>query len=155
MGEKQCKKCRETFPITRQYFGSTPSGGFRNTCRACMAARTREWAEDNADRVADRLEERRVREIEGGPRDYGKHELVSLRVELNNSCAYCGIPLGRGGHLDHKIPVALGGTNNLENMTYCCEQCNREKHAKTVHEYFHWRRERNLPTNGVLFDGMT
>jgi 5-methylcytosine-specific restriction endonuclease McrA len=45
-------------------------------------------------------------------------------------CAMCGkTPLGDGVKLqvDHKIPQAWGGTNELENLQPLCEECNRGK----------------------------
>lgn len=42
-----------------------------------------------------------------------------------NACAWC-----RGGgplDLDHKVPVALGGVNNPDNLWPLCKDCHRQK----------------------------
>jgi len=33
-------------------------------------------------------------------------------------------------HVDHKIPLALGGTNDLDNLTIACPPCNLSKGIK-------------------------
>lgn len=45
-------------------------------------------------------------------------------------CPCCGLPLGTDYHLDHKMPLALGGTNTDDNMQLLRSTCNQQKHAK-------------------------
>lgn len=48
----------------------------------------------------------------------------------NFACYYCGIPAAMGIkqlHLDHVIPVALGGTNDPWNLVAACWDCNAGK----------------------------
>ncbi|MFK8910093.1 HNH endonuclease signature motif containing protein [Streptomyces sp. YS-3] len=55
---------------------------------------------------------------------------IRARVLAPQRCAQCGdTPLDDGVKLvvDHKIPVAWGGNNELENLQPLCEQCNAEK----------------------------
>ena len=49
-------------------------------------------------------------------------------------CPYCGEPF-EGGHIDHVVPVSRGGTNDRENLVYCCTSCNLSKHDKTLEEW--------------------
>jgi hypothetical protein len=45
-------------------------------------------------------------------------------------CIYCGATAGDGPlHVDHKVPVAVGGTNEIENLATACERCNLGKGA--------------------------
>lgn len=44
-------------------------------------------------------------------------------------CACCGLPLGDNYHLDHVMPVALGGSNTDCNMQLLKQRCNHQKHA--------------------------
>lgn len=45
-------------------------------------------------------------------------------------CACCGKALGDNYHLDHIIPLALGGTNTDDNIQLLLQRCNSQKHAK-------------------------
>jgi hypothetical protein len=45
-------------------------------------------------------------------------------------CKLCGTPLGYAdAHLDHRKPVARGGSHLAENLQTLCGPCNRRKHA--------------------------
>lgn len=37
--------------------------------------------------------------------------------------------------LDHKMPIARGGTNALENLAYACAECNQRKYIRTEAEF--------------------
>jgi 5-methylcytosine-specific restriction endonuclease McrA len=52
-------------------------------------------------------------------------------VKANFRCQSCGV-LSRNARLeiDHKIPVAKGGTNAIANLQVLCVACNRGKGAK-------------------------
>lgn len=59
----------------------------------------------------------------------------------NFQCRYCGrqsdtVPMV----IDHMIPVAAGGTNDLENLITACEPCNQGKADK--------RLEQHVPNDG-------
>lgn len=45
-------------------------------------------------------------------------------------CACCGAPLGDDFHLDHIVPIVLGGENEDRNMQLLTQRCNNQKHAK-------------------------
>lgn len=47
------------------------------------------------------------------------------------TCRYCGSTAGPFD-IDHIRPVALGGTDALENLTVACVACNRSKGAKPL-----------------------
>lgn len=44
-------------------------------------------------------------------------------------CACCKQPLGGDYHLDHRMPLALGGSNSDENMQLLRKRCNLQKNA--------------------------
>ncbi len=52
-----------------------------------------------------------------------------LLKETGGKCAHCGILLDRYTNLtiDHVIPLNKGGTNEQENLTVLCEDCNKLK----------------------------
>lgn len=45
-------------------------------------------------------------------------------------CACCGNPLGNDYHLDHRMPLALGGANEDWNMQLLRKRCNLQKQSK-------------------------
>ncbi len=45
-------------------------------------------------------------------------------------CACCRLPLGDNYHLDHIMPLALGGANEDWNIQLLRQRCNNQKHAK-------------------------
>lgn len=49
-------------------------------------------------------------------------------------CPYCGDPF-KDGHIDHIIPVSQGGTNDRENLVYCCAFCNMSKGARMLEDW--------------------
>ncbi|MEK6226560.1 MAG: HNH endonuclease signature motif containing protein [Chloroflexota bacterium] len=55
-------------------------------------------------------------------------------VELcDGCCAYCGerAPL----EIDHRVPLARGGTDSIDNILPACGPCNRRKHAMSEEEF--------------------
>jgi hypothetical protein len=53
-----------------------------------------------------------------------------LFVLQKGLCACCSLPLGENYHLDHIMPLALGGANTDNNMQLLRQRCNTQKGAK-------------------------
>ena len=52
------------------------------------------------------------------------------------TCYLCLQPIEfKKDHLEHKIPLSRGGTNEYNNLAISCQRCNCKKHAKTETEY--------------------
>jgi 5-methylcytosine-specific restriction endonuclease McrA len=144
--QRVCKYCGESKPLTREHFGSTPSGGFRHKCRACMRDYVREYDSKNPERKQAAIERSMRRShFAGGERIRIE---ASLRERDGGNCFYCRKPLSITLHIDHLIPVIKGGKDDLPNLVLACVQCNQEKHNKTPEEYRAWRKLNRLP---VLF----
>jgi 5-methylcytosine-specific restriction endonuclease McrA len=67
--------------------------------------------------------------------DHKGHDRQRLRQIQKNKCAYCKVNLGKGGELDHIIPLARGGSNWPSNLQWLCEPCNRSKGALDPVDY--------------------
>lgn len=50
-------------------------------------------------------------------------------------CACCRKPLGSDYHLDHIMPIALGGTNTDDNVQLLTARCNSSKHSRHPVDY--------------------
>ncbi len=61
------------------------------------------------------------------------------------TCTYCG-HRGTSASLevDHRIPVSRGGSDDAENLTTACRQCNREKGDMNEAEYRRFTLPRGL-----------
>lgn len=62
-------------------------------------------------------------------------KLFSLQRGL---CACCWESLDQGYHVDHIMPLSLGGSNWPDNLQLLCPTCNLRKHAK---DPFEWANE--------------
>jgi len=52
------------------------------------------------------------------------------------TCQYCGRSAPEVElHIDHRLPVSRGGTNDPENLCVACKACNLSKRAKTDIEF--------------------
>lgn len=59
------------------------------------------------------------------------HGLASKLLKLQHGkCPCCNQPLGDDYHLDHIMPLALGGPNIDSNIQLLRQRCNNQKHAK-------------------------
>ncbi|MDX2039939.1 MAG: HNH endonuclease signature motif containing protein [Acidobacteriota bacterium] len=55
----------------------------------------------------------------------------SIRQQFNLCCGYCRVHENESGsqlEIDHFQPRAFGGTDEQENLIYCCSACNKFKH---------------------------
>ena len=96
-----------------------------NKVRASNAA----WKAANLDKVCIYSHNRRARENTAGGNL--SHGLADKLFKLQRGkCACCGLPLGEKYHLDHIMPLALGGANEDWNIQLLRQRCNNQKHAK-------------------------
>ncbi len=63
-----------------------------------------------------------------------KNIVSSLMMAQNGQCVYCRSKFGKY-HLDHIIPLALGGANIDSNVQLLCPSCNMSKGAKDPIEF--------------------
>jgi 5-methylcytosine-specific restriction endonuclease McrA len=147
---QKCTHCGRTLPLTREFFGSTPSKGFRRKCRNCVAAHVKAHDQAHPEQAKARSATRQARaaNVTGS---YTRKDVEVIRAKQRDKCAYCGTDLSGKGAIDHMTPIALEGSNSPSNLALACEQCNFEKHAKTVAQYYIWRLEHGLPVAGIAF----
>lgn len=92
--------------------------------------RKRAWDQKNADkrRVNEIVRRKTKRANSGRP----SSDIVARLLDLQKStCPVCRCDLSVSGyHLDHVIPLALGGNHEDKNIQLLCKQCNLSKHAK-------------------------
>lgn len=87
----------------------------------------KEWASKNKDRIRILCINRR-RKLSGGSLS---KDITSKLLKLQNGCcAACKKELNGDFHIDHIIPVALGGKNIDNNVQLLHSSCNLKKNAK-------------------------
>jgi 5-methylcytosine-specific restriction endonuclease McrA len=60
-------------------------------------------------------------------------EWLAVVAQFGGRCSYCG----ESGPLeaDHRIPLARGGSNTIDNILPACRRCNARKHLMTEAEF--------------------
>lgn len=195
---KICTKCALEKLLVEFSKNKKTKDGLQHECKACMAARARDYyfsksalinerraqvrkdnpgparARDatyyaaNAQKVAQysavyyqkNKENRRRYSSEWSKRNPGARNVVTQnrRAKVCSSngalskglsdrlfkrqrglCPCCANQLGDDYHLDHKMPLALGGSNTDDNMQLLRAQCNRQKAARHPIEFMQSR----------------
>lgn len=93
----------------------------------------RAWCAANPDKTRVRGRNRRARKRKAE----GRHtaaDIARIRADQKDRCMICAIDLDGGGHVDHVIPLARGGSNWPENLQLLCAHCNCSKGAKLPHQ---------------------
>jgi len=75
---------------------------------------------------------RRARKL-GAVGSYTTAEWIELVQRWNWTCAYCGERDAL--EPDHRIPLARGGSNSIENILPACRRCNQRKALLTEEEF--------------------
>jgi len=90
----------------------------------------RAWAKANPETIRNYTRNRRaLRSAVGGVLSKGIAE--HLFAEQEGRCVYCRTDLSIVQvHLDHRMPLKLGGTNSDDNVQLLCRKCNLRKGAK-------------------------
>lgn len=61
---------------------------------------------------------------------FPKSTIRALLEQQERACLYCYTPFKTDEyHIDHFVPLALGGTNSITNLCLACSKCNRRKGA--------------------------
>jgi 5-methylcytosine-specific restriction endonuclease McrA len=62
----------------------------------------------------------------------------------NGLCACCSNPLNGLYHLDHIVPLSLGGKNSDDNVQLLLPKCNLQKYNAPPEEFFKRREKEHL-----------
>lgn len=98
-----------------------------------------EWTQRNLDRNRVHQHKRRARVRNAGG-ELSLNIVEALLVRQKGRCACCGVRLLGRYHLDHIIPLALGGANSDNNVQLLTPTCNLQKGATHPIEFMQARR---------------
>jgi len=104
----------------------------------------RQYRADHAEEIAERMWRYSRANLEEGAtrsrRRYarklsaeGTHTAEDIKMQYDRQkgkCFYCGEFVGQKYHVDHVIPLSLGGSNGPENLVISCPSCNLSKYTK-------------------------
>lgn len=87
--------------------------------------RSKKWVQNNPDYMKMQKHRRR-----GAGGSFSKKDIDFLMKSQNQKCVVCLTSIVETRHIDHILPIALGGTNHPSNLQILCPKCNRQKSAK-------------------------
>lgn len=106
---------------TKRYREKTYTGKARQSCI--------EWAKKNPDKIAEYRRNRRAK-IAQAEGFHTKDDVFAILERQKWKCVECKKSLKKSYHVDHIMPIALGGSNWPKNLQCLCQLCNNRKHAK-------------------------
>lgn len=94
-----------------------------------VSAMNESWRKSNKEKVRaySRARKARVRAAEG---TWTAPDIERLMIEQRGACVYCMVALDASYHVDHIMPLYLGGSNWPENLQLLCKTCNLSKGKK-------------------------
>lgn len=95
--------------------------------RKAQRERERAWGRRNPDKIRVKYRIKKLRR-NGVPGRYTKSDIDRLFLFQRGKCAACRCKL-ESFDVDHVMPIALGGTNDPENLQLLCKACNNRKGA--------------------------
>lgn len=155
---KKCAKCSSARPVSEFFKSSKSQDSLRSSCKKCDAqynsvnaekiaakvarcrkknpesyrAATKRYHTKNPETARTRSTRRRAKKLGAGG-SYSASDIAFLVKVQGNKCAHewCRVSLKKKKrHVDHVMPLALGGSNGRRNLQLLCQPCNNRKHAK-------------------------
>lgn len=104
----------------------------RNPERSAEFARR--WAKSNPEKIRRKSSRRRAFEMQAKGQ-FTPADIKKLYINQRGRCWYCQTELGDDYHIDHRIPLSRGGSNDPSNLVLACPPCNLSKHNKLPDEW--------------------
>lgn len=96
------------------------------------------WIENNPDRyraIARASAHRRRTRQAAACGTHSCDDIAALLHGQKGRCWWCGIKVNDHYHVDHRLPISKGGSNDKSNLVISCAPCNRRKGAKMPWEF--------------------
>lgn len=124
----RARKYRKEFPERRQLINKK----YRENNKEKVAELGKKWKQANPDAVRLMAHRRRCRK---GADVLSRGIIKKLYKSQKGKCPCCNNKLGDDYHLDHIMPLSLGGDNTDSNVQLLRSICNLNKHAKHPIDY--------------------
>ncbi len=129
INKKVCGKCDSIKDLKEFSNDKSSSTGLSSICKICKSKVFKNWYENNKEKHNQNTTSRK--------RNISVISLETIDIvfnKFNYRCANCTynneqhiIDYGQRLHLDHIIPVSLGGGNSIDNLQLLCRSCNSSK----------------------------
>jgi 5-methylcytosine-specific restriction endonuclease McrA len=103
-------------------------------------ARLKRWRANNPSKVKVDSHLRRARKL-AAPGVFTQSHIKDKFKLQEGLCYYCYCNISDYYEIEHKIPLARGGSNWPANICLSCKSCNRRKHSKTPKEFKQYLQE--------------
>lgn len=131
------RKARANDPEYKEYI-SKKCKGWREKNRDRQLAYAKQYREENKEKENARKRNRR-RAQEAAEGFHTAEDIGNLFAAQKGKCAYCkeklSTVLHNKYHVDHIMPISLGGSHWPSNLQLLCKTCNLKKHAKHTIEW--------------------
>ncbi len=87
------------------------------------------WRKSNRER-ARVIVRNRIARVKNALGTHTAEQVVEMLQRQNWECVGCGASIKKKRHIDHKMPLLLGGSNDISNLQGLCPRCNCSKNAK-------------------------
>ena len=150
---KQCSKCHKWLPVSMYSKDNSKWDGLHGYCKECTSAKDRKYYEKSSRKYApynpeyyksekskqkksERDAKRRYMMRNANAQHKITPEIIDYIVsKYGGKCVYCGVSCEKKFHIDHKVPLSLGGGNDIDNLALSCPKCNFKKRTKTDVQY--------------------
>jgi len=117
---KCCNICNRILPLTEEFFlKKRAREEFCRYCKDCMRARSRKRRALKAQATGS----------------FSENDVRRQYESQNGKCWWCGKLVGDTYHVDHRVPLSRGGSDDATNIVIACPHCNMSKGAKMPHEW--------------------
>lgn len=129
---KRCKTCGETKPIGEFHKHTSRGHCYYYECKLChnvlQRAWGRKWTASNP--TGQRAKERRRRAAKRGAEGtHTSEDIARIRKAQKDRCCFpwCRVKLHGKGHIEHRVALAAGGSDDAKNLQLSCLHCNSSK----------------------------